>query len=1604
MAKTHEISNTYGKSITVAIANTSVENVLAAQNLPKNAILISQEYDTTALADVGHPSMLVTDYEGAPSLLSKYVEEKNGLHSDASNPNLISLHIDNNTLTTKNGTLSVNVDNIIDNTTLVASNGKIEVNASMLDKASKTKHGVAKVDNATIVSDNGTLSVATDRLDYSNNNIEGIAHGDNTTIVATNGVLSVNAENLSKATEANFGVVKPDNVTITSSSGVLSVDRNGVGTLESNGLCMNKADNATILQSNGVISVNEASIPTATSTALGVAKIDGESLEVGNDGVLSINNYNGTFNFIYDLNTGMDLIEQKISHIREYLDNNSFQNNIPVIKHLSCNETTTTMLAEPEAMEEPINMPMQHVYVSLNVITNCEFFIDVDYENNTTPTVELDNINYNDEYKVAGSVEALSHVWESTEMQEKNVVLLFNCKNFMSSTGPKTATTKLNITVSAKDNTNASQTVVYSIIRYNSFFIEEPEEPGEPPVSDVEYIVNESESRWIYDSSGAYTVDTIKENYDSIAFENSAYLTDPEDKSIIPYEFIDALKNQNSSPAPKLFLVAAYTELKTNATYYVFEKLDPDNFITNVGGKYIYEHQIKIKFDILHYKIMYQSATNDISFGSGDEQSTLWTITHQQHKSFEMHESNELHVNDDGLNEIEFGSYFKTNSKTIQAQDFGDNSYYFIDNGCCYAYYEISTQNDSKEIALTSYILSYDITNANIYLVNNAYMTFRTNMNKTNFEDLYLQNHAGKIALKTKFDNYIVDSYLYYNDNGRQVRESYEYLYMNGTDYINDSEIYLYANVKYGNEQDDETKVTYSYSYYSLSDNNKDYTDNNFYEVGNTPLFIGIASDDIYCYTVRYNITNGDRKYFDQNQVATFIMSPYSHPQFVANGIGVDGNEVTINNPDYALASVKSINGHEEASDLADSLTLSYLYKGKPSYIGISIIEQTPSTLEVNVPDYSSTCSIRAIGMDAKGIGHAYDPTQLSGTSYTFNLVDYSKHDILLAYVFETNNQYNYSTMVGCATTKPMPTVSFEKTSPFYVSDGNKFYAYYALASSMLSRGSVNRLEVNLNGSYMSQNSSYAYFVEESTMSYTQRFLYSDYVTSYENCIIDINEQELYNQMPKAKMGISAISYNDNEGTITFDIGEINGDGDVSCVATLSFIKGKRNYSIPLSYTIDNNKICATASNISLEDVDYMFVTARANDMSSNAYYKPIVSYVECTNGTPTTNHATRQEQCIQSFYDDAIDALWYTHLNAASINKANAANMKLEIYSGGQLAATVVPTDANMLTVDENRSIATSQSLVGLLKAISTNDTVGRGVSNAFSNTTSSIIETPVAYIHGIPNLFNGLEEHCICEVYKDYFIPRFTKRYDKFFTPYEYSVKAYDIDNPDIDILDKKCEFNEFFTKTNEETTTSAFKPRTIRVKFEVLHKGFAIYEKIVNVNKEKEANINSTTYLMCHYTGTGKSTTYFAYSYYTYCATNKYVYNPTFTYVDIDHYAEIVFGAKTNTNASQPEVASAKHGFRKISLDDNGTHQLLATHEQLVENSVEMYLTKYEYGSLAYIWKNSGSEILPGDTMYSYYFDLCQYGSNKLDVFPPIRNDYKTTKINTQFIINE
>jgi hypothetical protein len=438
--------------------------------------------------------------------------------------------------------------------------------------------------------------------------------------------------------------------------------------------------------------------------------------------------------------------------------------------------------------------------------------------------------------------------------------------------------------------------------------------------------------------------------------------------------------------------------------------------------------------------------------------------------------------------------------------------------------------------------------------------------------------------------------------------------------------------------------------------------------------------------------------------------------------------------------------------------------------------------------------------------------------------------------------------------------------------------------------------------------------------------------------------------------------------------------------------------------------------NLDINNAKYLFLNTYGFSNNGLAYYNSSLTNLSYNNNVFAISNTDKQ-----TFYDDCVKSLLLSMCNQMSPNIYNTSDMKLQIYAGRNLTYTIVPSVTNLLTIDENRTTSSMLSFTGLLKAINFIEPIqhdeesnianamgaAKGVSNTGNSTqthTQHPKEIALTYIYNIPNLSTGLLQYCICDVYNEYFIPRFTKPFDKYFTPYDYSVRAYNIEDiTQKDILNVKCTFADAFMKN------SIKKPRTIKVCFEVKYKDTVIFKKTIDVNKAND--FDGVTYLYSKYVknrgaqGSAASpktnspqntTTYYAYCYYTYNTINKYTYSNLQSYVDINYYEDLIFDDVTKTATTQ-NTQTINRGLVNIPLTSTSDTKLVDTHQSIIEGSLSYYLSYIDNnGNISYLWKLSGK--LNDNNNEIYTFNLCQYGDQNLVIVPQLKSDYNLNKIMT------
>lgn len=318
MSKLGDIYSSYGRQFSVAVANTYTDNIMNAYGLPQNTIIFASPYDVSTGDDLGTPSIIVTDSEGTPVLLSKTISVRNGLFY--SNDSL-SMLIDNTTIKTKNNELYVDLNAFtnLHNGLSINNLNKLYVNQDTTNRASATKLGVVKPDDSTIKSDNGTIHIDTSKLDHASNILKGTVIGDNKTIKIINGAPQIITANLGKSEANTYGVVMPDNVSIVSNNGELSVKETYF--INDSELGLVKVDGKTIISNNGVLSVNLNEVSKASETKSGVIKYDGSQFETNSLGQLSVKNYDTFVNRINEVSARVQAATQEVEEIESEIAN-----------------------------------------------------------------------------------------------------------------------------------------------------------------------------------------------------------------------------------------------------------------------------------------------------------------------------------------------------------------------------------------------------------------------------------------------------------------------------------------------------------------------------------------------------------------------------------------------------------------------------------------------------------------------------------------------------------------------------------------------------------------------------------------------------------------------------------------------------------------------------------------------------------------------------------------------------------------------------------------------------------------------------------------------------------------------------------------------------------------------------------------------------------------------------------------------------------------------------------------------------------------------------------------------------------------------------------
>ena len=498
MSKLGYISQSYGKEFKISVANTYSYNIIGGTNLPSNTLIISSNIDSEG-NDTGTYSLLVTDYLGTSVRLTYTIKEGNGLYYSNDNDS-ISLNIDNDTIVSDgNGDLSLNILPHLSDWFNVDENGNISINTIKFPDSSINEYGISSIDNETIKSDDDTIYVNTQNLRYSNNstNEYGIAIGDGNTIISQNGYLSLNTDSFPKANNSEYGFVKGDNNTINIENGIISVNTDNLNIATDVNYGISKPDSKTIIfNENDLITINEKNLSISSDTSYGLSKIDTSTIKIESDKI-SMKDYPSFKNLMDKYQNQYDEYTTEINKIKEVLKSGNTLVKDKDIQLFSINESSVIEIDKPEFDEELDKMPLQYVSAKFNIMTNCDFILNIDFEEGTneSPAVDLVNVIYDDILPGLTKEEAMNPktVYKSTEGKIKNIVVKFSAKNFRKTTGDESLVTSIRFTVSSVEDNSKRKSEKFSIVRYNSLYKEEVNVEEETTKKEYSFVVTNIE-------------------------------------------------------------------------------------------------------------------------------------------------------------------------------------------------------------------------------------------------------------------------------------------------------------------------------------------------------------------------------------------------------------------------------------------------------------------------------------------------------------------------------------------------------------------------------------------------------------------------------------------------------------------------------------------------------------------------------------------------------------------------------------------------------------------------------------------------------------------------------------------------------------------------------------------------------------------------------------------------------------------------------------------------------------------------------------------------------------------------------------------------------
>ena len=498
MSKIGYVFAQYGKQFNVAVANTYSYNILKGSNLPGGSFIISSNVDENG-NDTGSYALFVTDANGNPVRLTYTIGQGNGLYYDDANDSL-KLNIDNDTIVADENGLKFNIEKHLSNDFTIEGN-KVSVNMNNIPDASTTTPGVSFIDGRTIKTSDGLLYVDTDELLHSDteSGTYGTAIGDGRTIYVENGEATLLVDSFTHADNDSWGVATSDNRTIEINEGTVSVVTRNLDIASENNLGISKPDVSTIVfDADGSITVNEDNLATATPANYGLASIDTQTLTSENS-TISVKGYDEIIAKINELENEANNYNNKVTEYVDYLSSGNVLLRDKDIRLFVVNETSMSELAKPKDGEEPIKMPEQTVSVVFDIITSCEFILNIQFESDTNvfPNVDLFEVNYNDEFTY-DKVTALDPktTYKSTEGERKKLTVKFFAKNYKDTVRSEYKVTSILFTIANSEDNTKSKTEKYSIVRYNSEYNALKKREYKPEQGESEYVIMQDSLEW----------------------------------------------------------------------------------------------------------------------------------------------------------------------------------------------------------------------------------------------------------------------------------------------------------------------------------------------------------------------------------------------------------------------------------------------------------------------------------------------------------------------------------------------------------------------------------------------------------------------------------------------------------------------------------------------------------------------------------------------------------------------------------------------------------------------------------------------------------------------------------------------------------------------------------------------------------------------------------------------------------------------------------------------------------------------------------------------------------------------------------------------------